>query len=83
MSGLGRLGSAAGRRPRRERKRGAGEAYADKVLGVDVDAVVKGVAEDEGVATVRAAERRLRGRGIDPRKASYREYADALVQVSP
>ena len=64
------------------REAGVGEAYATKVLGVDVDLVVKGVVEDEGETTVRAAERRLRSRGVDPRKATYRQYADALAEVS-
>jgi hypothetical protein len=64
------------------RAAGIGTTYADKVLGVDVDAVVKGVVEDEGETTVRAAERRLRSRGVDPRKATYRQYADALAEVS-
>jgi hypothetical protein len=37
---------------------------------------------DSGAEIVQAAERRLRSHGIDPRKASYREFADALVEVS-
>jgi hypothetical protein len=63
------------------REAGIGELYATKVLGPDVDALLQGV-EDEGDAVVRAAERRLRGRGVDPAKATYAEYADALVSVS-
>jgi len=67
------------------RATGAGAAYADAVLGVDVDALLRGVAEDDdgGDAVVLAAERHLRGCGIDPGKASYQEYHDALVEVSP
>ena len=61
---------------------GDGEAYADACLGVDADSVLLGVAEDGGEATVRAAESLLRGRGVDPAKASYREFAAALVEVS-
>jgi hypothetical protein len=65
------------------REAGVGEAYANKVLGVDVDVLVRGVEQDDDVeATVRAAESRLRRSGVDPRKASYQEYADALVAVS-
>ena len=60
-----------------------GEAYADAVLGVDVNEVLRGVTEDGGEATVRAAESLLRGRGVDPAKATYREFAAALVEVSP
>jgi hypothetical protein len=63
------------------RKAGDGERYADRVLGVDVGSLLHGV-EDDGEAVIRAAESRLRDRGIDPRKATYREYADALVGVS-
>ena len=57
---------------------GVGEAYANRILGADVsdDAV------DEDVV-VEAAERRLRARGIHPAKATYQEYADALVEASP
>jgi hypothetical protein len=65
------------------REAGVGEAYADKILGTDVDAFVRGVDQDSGEAIVRAAESNLRRRGIDPRRASYREFADALVRVSP
>jgi hypothetical protein len=64
------------------REIGVGEAYANKVLGTDVDALVRGVEQDNGEAIVRAAERSLRRRGVDPRKASYQEYAGALVQAS-
>jgi hypothetical protein len=64
------------------RTAGAGESYADACLGVDVDSVLRGVAEDDGEAIVRAAEASLRSRGINPAKASYREFADALVRVS-
>jgi hypothetical protein len=63
------------------REAGVGEAYASKVLGVDLDAQIHGV-EYDGDAIVRAAESRLRRRGIDPKKATYREYADALAGVS-
>jgi hypothetical protein len=62
---------------------GVGEAYATKMLGTDVDALVRGVEQDSDEAIVRAAERSLLRRGIDPRTASYRQYADALVQASP
>jgi hypothetical protein len=65
------------------RRHGAGERYADRVLGADVDALLRGVDEDDGEATCRAAERRLRCRGIDPAKASYEEFRAALVEVSP
>lgn len=51
---------------------GAGEAYASACLGVDADAIVKGVTEDDGESTLRAAERLLRSRGVDPAKADYR-----------
>jgi hypothetical protein len=60
---------------------GIGVAYADAVLGPDVDALLQGV-EDEGDAVVKAAERRLRATGIDPGAASYAEYQAALVAVS-
>jgi len=60
---------------------GIGEAYANACLGPDVDALLHGV-EDEGEATVRAAESRLRRRGVDPAKASYQQYAAALCEVS-
>lgn len=61
------------------REAGVGEAYASKVLGVD-GALVRGV-EHSGDATVRAVEDYLRHRGIDPVKATYQEYAGALVEV--
>ena len=61
---------------------GAGEAYADAVLGVDVGSLLRGVSEDGGEATVRAAESLLRRRGVDPARATYREFADALVEAS-
>ena len=64
------------------REAGVGEIYADGVLGVDVDRVIKAVRKDDEDATVTAAERRLRDRGIDPGKATYQEYRDALVEVS-
>lgn len=64
------------------RDAGAGEFYADACLGVDVDGVLKGVVAGDGEATVRAVERRLRSRGVDPAKASYRQYAEALAEVS-
>jgi hypothetical protein len=64
------------------REAGVGEAYATKVAGTDVDGLVTGVEQDRGEAIVQAAERRLRSRGVDPRMASYREFADALVEVS-
>jgi hypothetical protein len=64
------------------RDAGDGEAYADAVLGVDVDSVLRGVTEKGGEVTVRAAESLLRGRGVDPATASYREFADALIEVS-
>jgi len=63
------------------RDAGDGERYADACLGVDVDSLLRGVAEG-GAATVRAAESLLRGRGVDPARASYREFADALIAVS-
>jgi len=64
------------------RDAGDGVAYADAVLGVDVDSVLRGVSEDGGEATVRAAEQLLRDRGVDPVTASYREFAAALAEVS-
>ncbi|MFL5960124.1 MAG: hypothetical protein ACJ75G_07680 [Gaiellaceae bacterium] len=64
------------------REAGAGELYADRVLGVDVDALLRGVEQDDGDAIVRAAESSLRRRGVDPRTATYREYADAFVEAS-
>jgi hypothetical protein len=65
------------------REAGVGEAYANKMLGSDVGALVRGVEQDDGKPIVRAAESSLRRRGIDPKKATYQEFADALVQVSP
>ena len=65
------------------REAGIGPAYAEKILGTDSEALVRGAVEDSGAATVRAAESNLRRRGIDPAKASYREFADALGEVSP
>lgn len=59
-----------------------GERYADAVLGPDVDAIVTGTQRDGGEELVRAAERRLRRRGIDPVKATYREFSDALAARS-
>jgi hypothetical protein len=64
------------------REAGVGPAYAEKILGADVDGLVTGVEQDRGEAIVQAAERRLRSRGVDPRKASYREFAAALMEVS-
>lgn len=64
------------------RMRGAGEEYANLVLGVDDDAAVAGVEQHGGEDVVQAAERRLRGRGIEPARATYREYANALAEVS-
>jgi hypothetical protein len=53
----------------------------DEILGVDVDSLVSGTSDlDE--ETIRAAERILHRRGIDPTKATYQQYADALVEVS-
>jgi hypothetical protein len=60
---------------------GIGEAYATACLGPDVDALLRGVA-DEGEEVVRAAESRLRRSGVDPAQASYAQYADALIAVS-
>jgi hypothetical protein len=60
-----------------------GEAYADACLGVEVDALLRGVeSEDDGEAVVRAAEANLSRRGVDPRKATYGQYRDALVEAS-
>jgi hypothetical protein len=64
------------------RAAGAGERYADACLGVDVDSVLRGVDQDSGEATVRAAESNLRRRGVDPSTATYRQFADALAEVS-
>ena len=64
------------------RDAGDGERYADACLGVDVDSVLMGVTEEDGEATVRAAETLLRGRGVDPAKATYREFAAALIEIS-
>ena len=64
------------------RDAGDGEQYADRVLGIDVDAIITGTEQDSGEETVRAAERLLRSRSIDPKKASYRQFAAALVEVS-
>jgi hypothetical protein len=66
----------------RARDAGDGEAYANRVLGVDADELIRGVEQDDGNAIVLAAERSLRRRGVDPKKATYQEYADALAQVS-
>jgi len=64
------------------REAGIGEAYANAVLGKDVDALLRGVDSDKDDVIVAAAESRLRRRGVDPKTASYREYRDALVEVS-
>jgi hypothetical protein len=64
------------------RTAGAGESYADACLGVDVDSVLRGVAEDDGEAIVRAAEASLRRRGIDPSTATYSEFASALAEAA-
>jgi hypothetical protein len=64
------------------RQAGIGAAYATKMLGTDVDALVRGVEQDSDEAIIRAAESSLRRRGVDPKKASYREFADALVQAA-
>ena len=66
------------------REVGAGERYADRVLGVDVDRLIRGVEQEDndGDAVILAAESSLRRKGVDPRTASYQEYADALVEVS-
>jgi hypothetical protein len=64
------------------REAGAGELYADQVLGSDVEALIRGVEQDDAETLVRAAEATLRGRGVDPKTATYREYADALIEVS-
>jgi hypothetical protein len=63
------------------REVGAGEAYADAVLGVDVDALLLSRVPDDYV--VKAAEADLRRRGTDPDNATYQQYADALARVSP
>jgi hypothetical protein len=63
------------------REAGAGEAYADKILGTDVDSLVTGVEQDRGQEIVQAAERRLRSRGVDPRRATYSEFAAALMEA--
>jgi hypothetical protein len=66
------------------RAAGDGAAFADACLGVDVDALLRGVeSDDDSEAVVRAAESSLRRRGIDPARASFAEYRDALVEVSP
>ena len=39
--------------------------------------------DDPDDEVVKAAEADLRGRGIDPSEATYRQFADALVRVSP
>ena len=62
---------------------GVGEAYATKVAGTDADALLAQAAEDEGEALIRAAEEVLRSRGLDPAGATYREFAEALGEVSP
>jgi hypothetical protein len=62
------------------RASGAGEHYADRVLGVDVEELLRGV--EEKVDVVQAAEATLRRRGIDPDVATYQQYADALVEAS-
>jgi hypothetical protein len=64
------------------RESGAGEAYADRVLGVDVDALIGAVEADDGELICQAAERNLRRRGLDPRSATYGQYADALVEAA-
>jgi hypothetical protein len=64
------------------RAAGDGTSFADACLGVDVDALLRGVEEDDGSAIVRAAESSLRRRGIDLKAASYAEYRAALVEVS-
>jgi hypothetical protein len=64
------------------REAGVGAAYANKILATG-GTLVRGVEHDSGDATVRAAEECLRSRGIDPRKADYRQYVAALIEVSP
>jgi hypothetical protein len=64
----------------------AGERYADSVLGPDSETITATAepdpTDDDGEATVRAAEANLRRRGIDPAKATYAEFAAALERVS-
>jgi len=64
------------------REAGIGEAYANAILGKNVDTLLHGVDDADADVVVRAAESSLRRRGIDPKKASYRQYADALTEVS-
>ena len=68
----------------RAREAFLGEAYANKVLGEDGyfrrGALLSGV-EQEGGEVALAAERRLRSRGIDPARAGYAEYRDALLRA--
>ena len=63
------------------REVGVGEAYANRVLGTDDAALISGVEQDRGDDVVMAAERRLRRRGVDPKKASYSEFREALLAV--
>lgn len=73
----------------------AGERYADSVLGIDVDAIISDVGEQEvkhvfkgkpesliGVATQRRADEILRRRGLDPESASQSEMLSALLASS-
>jgi hypothetical protein len=64
------------------RELGAGEEYATACIGPDVDALLTAVADSDD-DLIKAAEAELRRRGIDPAKATYGQYADALSRVSP
>jgi len=60
---------------------GAGERYADAVLGPDLDMILSATEQDDDV--IEGAHRDLRQRGVDPDSASYQQLADALAKVSP
>jgi hypothetical protein len=63
------------------REVGAGESYADRVLGPDLDTLLSATEQDDDV--IEAAHRDLRQHGIDPDAASYEQLASALARVSP
>jgi hypothetical protein len=63
------------------REAGDGEAYADRVLGPDLDMLLSATEQDDD--GIEAAHRDLRERGVDPEDATYEQLAAALVRVSP
>jgi hypothetical protein len=59
---------------------GKGQAYADAVLGPDLEAILSGTEDDDETMKLAAAD--LRARNIDPASASYDQLRDSLIRVT-